>query len=112
MTGDEHAVLGRHEVGLDEVGALLDRQFVGRQRVFWAVTARTAVSDHERTVLGALELEHDQLRVVGRTSDTAVAARVVVVVADEDPPIAEPSKCFDRLQRERERVAEAKAAGG
>ena len=37
VPGDEHAVLGRDEVGLDEVGARQDRLLVRRQRVLGAV---------------------------------------------------------------------------
>ena len=42
------AVLGRHQVGLDQVGALVDRQFVGRQRVLGPLAAGAAVGDDDR----------------------------------------------------------------
>ena len=50
---DEDAVLRGHEVGLDEVGALLDRERVGRERVLGPLAARAAVGDHDRTVAAA-----------------------------------------------------------
>ena len=44
---DEHIVLGRDEVGLDEIGALLDREVIGRQRMLGTQPARAAMGDHD-----------------------------------------------------------------
>jgi hypothetical protein len=44
----QHAVAGRDQVGLDVVGAVLDRARVGGQRVLRQCRARTAVGDDER----------------------------------------------------------------
>ena len=48
VAGDEDAVAGRHEVGLDEVRALLDRQRVGGERVFGTQARRAAMGDDNR----------------------------------------------------------------
>ena len=48
VAGDEDAVLGRDEVGLDVVGALADGELVGRDRVLGAVAGGAAVADHHR----------------------------------------------------------------
>jgi hypothetical protein len=48
---DHHAVLGQHEVGLDEVGALLDGRLVGFEGVLRQDARGAAVGDHQR--LGA-----------------------------------------------------------
>ena len=48
VAGDEDAVAGRHQVGLDVVGALPDGQLVGRQGVLGAVAGGAAVADHHR----------------------------------------------------------------
>ena len=47
VAGDEHAVLGRHEVGLDVVGAHARGQRVAGERVLGAVAGGAAVSDHD-----------------------------------------------------------------
>jgi hypothetical protein len=47
VAGDQHAVLGGDEVGLDEVGAHLDRLAVGFERVLGQDAARAAVADDE-----------------------------------------------------------------
>src|SRR5690606_23783516 len=47
VPGDEYAVGGGDEVGLDVVGAHARRQFVGGERVFGAVTRCASVSDDE-----------------------------------------------------------------
>ena len=44
----EHRVLRHDEIGLDEVGALLDRDEIRRQCVLGHIAARAAVTDHER----------------------------------------------------------------
>ena len=51
VTGDQHAVVRRHEVGLDVVCAELDREPVGLQRVLGQEAARSPVADHQRAVL-------------------------------------------------------------
>ncbi len=48
VTRDQDAVFRRDEIGLDEVGAHLDRKAVGFQRVLRPVPARAAVRDDER----------------------------------------------------------------
>ena len=50
VAGDEHAVLGGDQVGLDVVGALLDGELVRRERVLGAVAGRAAVAEDERLV--------------------------------------------------------------
>ena len=45
---DEHVVLGRHQIGLDEIGALLDRQFIGGERMFGPQAAGAAMRDDDR----------------------------------------------------------------
>ena len=49
---DEHPVLRHDEIGLDEVGALLDRDEIRRQRVLRNIAARPAVTDHDRCRCG------------------------------------------------------------
>jgi hypothetical protein len=44
---DQLAVLRRHQVRLDHVGAELDREAIGLERVFRAVARGAAVGDHE-----------------------------------------------------------------
>jgi hypothetical protein len=48
VTNDEDAVLGGHEIGLDVVGAHVDRQLVGRKRVLGPVRRSATVRDDER----------------------------------------------------------------
>jgi hypothetical protein len=48
VPGNEHPVAGDHEVRLDEVRPLLDRQFIGGQRVLRPVAAGAAVGDDQR----------------------------------------------------------------
>ena len=48
---DQDAVLRGHHVGLDEIGALLDRQLVARERVLRPVARRAAVGDDDRMPL-------------------------------------------------------------
>ena len=47
MTHHENTIGGQHEVGLDNVGALLDRQPVGLDRVFGQFAIGTAMRDHQ-----------------------------------------------------------------
>ena len=53
VPGDEHAVLGRDEVGLDEVGAHPGGELVGGQGVLRSVAGGPAVADDERLPLRA-----------------------------------------------------------
>lgn len=48
VPADEVAVLGRHEVLLDDVRAQVQRQLVGAEGVLGAVAAGPAVTDHRR----------------------------------------------------------------
>ena len=50
MAGDQVPVLGGDEVGLDVVGAHLDRQRVALERVVGQVAGRAAVADDEREI--------------------------------------------------------------
>jgi hypothetical protein len=45
VQADEHEILGDREILLDVVGFLLQREPIGRQRVFRRVGRRTAVRD-------------------------------------------------------------------
>jgi hypothetical protein len=49
---DQHPVLRAHQIWLDEVGALLGRKPVGRQRVLGAVPGGAPMPDHERPGFG------------------------------------------------------------
>ncbi len=48
MACDQHPVLGRDQIGLDEVGPLPDREAIGFERVLGQVAARAAMADDER----------------------------------------------------------------
>jgi hypothetical protein len=52
VAGDQHAVLGGHQVGLDEVGPQFDGLFVAFQRVVWQVAAGATVAHHQGLVAG------------------------------------------------------------
>ncbi|OPY11147.1 MAG: hypothetical protein A4E69_02979 [Syntrophus sp. PtaB.Bin138] len=45
---DQHPVLGRDEIGLDHLGALIDGQLIGLQRVLGQIARRAAVPDDQR----------------------------------------------------------------
>ena len=45
---DQDAVLRGHQIGLDEIGPLLDRQLVARERVLRPVARRAAMADDDR----------------------------------------------------------------
>jgi hypothetical protein len=64
VAGDQHAVLGGHEVGLDEVGPHLDGEAVGFQRVLGQRAAGAAVADHQ----GRLAVERPRPLRPGRAS--------------------------------------------
>jgi hypothetical protein len=49
---DEHVVHGRHQIGLDEVGTLIDRKVVSGERVLGPLAAGTAMRDHDHLFLG------------------------------------------------------------
>ena len=44
---DEDIVLGQHQIGLDEIGAVVDREIVARQRMFGTFAARPAMADDD-----------------------------------------------------------------
>ena len=44
---NQHQILGRDQIRLDIIRALIDRAFIGRQRVFGSLGARTAVGDDQ-----------------------------------------------------------------
>ena len=48
MARDQHAILGRHQIGLDEIDTIVDREAVGRERVLGPMTGRAAMADHQR----------------------------------------------------------------
>ena len=48
MAREQHAVFRRDEIGLDEVGAHLDGQAIGLERVLGPMTAGAAVRDEDR----------------------------------------------------------------
>ena len=48
VASDQHAILGGDQVGLDEVGAHVDRELVGGERVLGPVGGRAAVRDDQR----------------------------------------------------------------
>jgi hypothetical protein len=50
VTGDEHVVLGRDQVGLDVVGTHPRRELVGGQRVLGPIPGRAAVADDQHLV--------------------------------------------------------------
>ena len=56
VPSDQHGVARDHKVRLDVVGAHVDRERVGGEGVFRAVTARPAVRDDERTRLGGVDV--------------------------------------------------------
>src|SRR3546814_13355013 len=47
---DEHPVPGQHQIGFDEIGALLDRQFITRKRMLGPLARRAAMRSEERRV--------------------------------------------------------------
>jgi hypothetical protein len=49
---DQHAVLGGHKVGFDEVGSQFDGLFVTFQRVVGQVAAGTAVTQYQGLLAG------------------------------------------------------------
>ena len=78
VAGDQHAVLGDHEVGLDDVGATGNGDAVGFQRVLGAQAAGAAVADDQR-----------RLAVEGVEGDHVV---VVPVLASLGAPAFLPSR--------------------
>ena len=68
---DQDAVLRGHHVGLDEIGALLDRQLVARERVLRPVARRAAVGD----------------------DDPDAAATAAVAVVNQVVPHPSPARC-------------------
>ncbi len=96
------------EVGLDEVGALQDGELVGGEGVLGSLAAGTPVADHRHVVattvpatVPAPRVDDDHLGVVGRARHATVAAGVVVVVGDEQAPVAQRDDRLDGLQRRR-----------
>ena len=49
VPGDQMPVFGRYDIGLDEVGALVQRQRIGSERVLRPLPRRAAMADNERT---------------------------------------------------------------
>jgi hypothetical protein len=47
VAGDEDVILRRDQVRLDEIGAQLDRQLIGRERVLGPVAAGATMGDHD-----------------------------------------------------------------
>jgi hypothetical protein len=48
MACDQHAILGGHQIGLDEIHAEIDGKVVGRERVLGPMAGCTAMPDDER----------------------------------------------------------------
>jgi hypothetical protein len=51
MAGDEMAIMGRDEIGLNEIGTELYGQRIALKRVSRQVAVRATVPDHERPAL-------------------------------------------------------------
>src|SRR5918998_168424 len=73
VAGDEHAVLGGHQVRLDVVGAPPDPQGIGLEGVLGQVAARAAVGGDERQVVVAVVARLVRLRERGREGQPARA---------------------------------------
>ena len=52
VAGDQHAVLGHHQVRLDEVRPLINGRLIGEDRVFRKKPARAAMGDDDRLFPG------------------------------------------------------------
>jgi hypothetical protein len=48
MAGNQDSILGRDQVRLDEVGSIIDCEFIRRDRVLGPVAGGAAMADHER----------------------------------------------------------------
>ena len=70
VAGDEHAVLGRHQVGLDVVGAHPRGERVARERVLGPVAGGAPVTDHDHRG-GTIGERQRQLRWVGERGHRA-----------------------------------------
>src|SRR5947207_10491950 len=86
MARHQHAVFRHDEIGLDVVGALLDRNEIGGQRVLGQIAAGAAMSDDERLRQGAAANEHERredARLQAHAFDlfSATAARTSVLNA-------------------------------
>ncbi len=114
VPGDQDAVCGGDQVGLDVVRAPQDRLLVGGERVLGTGAAGAAVPDHERVVgtgrAGPAQVQHDHLGVVRGAGDPGVVAGVVVVVAHQDAAVPELDDHLDRDHREAEPVTDAVGA--
>ena len=47
VPGDQHTVLGQHQIGFDKIRALFDRQLIGGKRVLRSLSAGTAMGDDD-----------------------------------------------------------------
>ena len=107
VAGDEHAVLRRDEVGLDEVGALQDRRLVGRRACArggsrWRRGAPTTVDVARLRRRGTRRRSMMIISVSsGVPGDARGVARVVVVVGDQQPAVAQLHDRLERLHRRR-----------
>ena len=54
MAANEHAIARHHQIRLDEIRALLDRQSVSGKRVLRPISAGAAMRDHDRSRLRRL----------------------------------------------------------
>jgi hypothetical protein len=72
VAGDQVAVLGRDEIGLDVVGAELDRQGVALERVVGQIAGGAAVADDEGLLgAAAVRIPAAGIRRARRNDETA-----------------------------------------
>ena len=62
MPGDQHAIPGGHEVGLDVVGARIDRALVSGERVLGPLAAGAAMGDDQHFVRLLLRVDQAGVR--------------------------------------------------
>ena len=45
---NQHTVTGHHQIGLDEIGPLINGSLIGGQGVLWQLARGTSMGNHER----------------------------------------------------------------
>ena len=48
MATNQYAIERRDQIRLDKIGPLIERELVGGERMFWAITAGAAMRNHQR----------------------------------------------------------------